>query len=400
MNTVFQVLLTCTLIILCTWLTCIMVPHRYIKGGLNPTDLQNDPTSLKFNKTDSFTIVQFADLHFGDSAENDRKSKEVMFKIIQSESIVDFAVFSGDQVNGYSIWNVREIIIAWNQALTPVANHKIPFATIFGNHDDQPYYMEPTKTYNIIKPITIIIAVFAAVVNLSHSKRKNVNTLVYTLLIAGIWCVYQVNPSKVLRNSIKSYESNWFTALSRTQRGQSSLHGTSNYYIPVFSKNHRVLMFFLDTGGGRISESMMQTQIEWVKTVSSENDHPNAIAFFHIPSKEFSSVANFNCIGDEETEASIPFEGDAEYPMTSLASAGIKAVFVGHDHRNSWCCIPKTKRFPMPSLCYGRHTGYGGYGDWKKGARIIQLGFDEASSFKIKTWLRMEDGSVEMQGYI
>ena len=395
-----QAFMTCILIILCTWLTCIMVPHRYISGKLHPTNLQTDPASLKFDKTNSFTIVQFADLHFGASLDNDRKSKDAMFKIIQYEDIIDFAVFTGDQVNGYSIWNVREIVTAWIQALTPVANHKIPFATIFGNHDDQPYYMEPTKTYDIIRPITVIIAIFAVAVNSSHIKRKHVKTLLNTLLIAGVWCMYQVNPSRVLRNSIKSYEIDWFADLSRTQIGHSSLHGTSNFYVPVFSKNHTVLLFFMDTGGGRISESMMQTQVEWVKAVSSEHDHPNAIAFFHIPSKEFSSVENFRCIGNEETEASIPFEGDAEYPMASLASAGIKAVFVGHDHRNSWCCVPKTKHFPMPSLCYGRHTGYGGYGDWKKGARIIQLSFDGASSFQIKTWLRMEDGSVEMQGYI
>ena len=41
-----------------------------------------------------------------------------------------------------------------------------------------------------------------------------------------------------------------------------------------------------------------------------------------------------------------------------IASFGnTKAVFVGHDHGNDWCCP-----FSEMLVCYGRHTGYGGYG--------------------------------------
>lgn len=41
------------------------------------------------------------------------------------------------------------------------------------------------------------------------------------------------------------------------------------------------------------------------------------------------------------------------------AFGNTKAVFVGHDHGNDWCC-------PFAGglmVCYGRHTGYGGYGE-------------------------------------
>ena len=41
------------------------------------------------------------------------------------------------------------------------------------------------------------------------------------------------------------------------------------------------------------------------------------------------------------------------------AAGGARAVFAGHDHGNAWCCRPTAG---PPSLCYGRHTGYGGYG--------------------------------------
>ena len=44
-------------------------------------------------------------------------------------------------------------------------------------------------------------------------------------------------------------------------------------------------------------------------------------------------------------------------------------------------------------MCYGRHTGYGGYGDWMRGARVIQINLSTHLPV-IHTWLRMEDRSV------
>src|SRR5689334_13148138 len=35
------------------------------------------------------------------------------------------------------------------------------------------------------------------------------------------------------------------------------------------------------------------------------------------------------------------------------------ALLAGHDHGNDWCC-----RKQGISLCWGRHSGYGGYGTW------------------------------------
>lgn len=45
------------------------------------------------------------------------------------------------------------------------------------------------------------------------------------------------------------------------------------------------------------------------------------------------------------------------------------------------------------NMCYGRHTGYGGYGDWARGGRQVLL--DKRSlGDDIQTWIRMEDGSI------
>ena len=45
------------------------------------------------------------------------------------------------------------------------------------------------------------------------------------------------------------------------------------------------------------------------------------------------------------------------------------------------------------ALCFGRHSGYGGYGSWTRGSRQIFL--DESILEKsVETWIRLEDESI------
>lgn len=41
-------------------------------------------------------------------------------------------------------------------------------------------------------------------------------------------------------------------------------------------------------------------------------------------------------------------------------------------------------------MCFGRRTGYGGYGDWARGGRQIVLR-EKVSEIPIETWIRLED---------
>jgi hypothetical protein len=45
------------------------------------------------------------------------------------------------------------------------------------------------------------------------------------------------------------------------------------------------------------------------------------------------------------------------------------------------------------NVCYGRHTGYGGYGDLARGGRQILLR-QETLTKEVVTWIRLEDGLV------
>jgi hypothetical protein len=44
-------------------------------------------------------------------------------------------------------------------------------------------------------------------------------------------------------------------------------------------------------------------------------------------------------------------------------------------------------------LCFGRHSGYGGYGNWMRGSRQILLNLATMGK-ETETWARLEDGSV------
>lgn len=62
---------------------------------------------------------------------------------------------------------------------------------------------------------------------------------------------------------------------------------------------------------------------------------------------------------------------------------------MGHNHGLDWCCPYKELW-----LCFARHTGYGGYGNWARGARILEI---SQQPFSIRSWIRMENGLVHSQ---
>jgi Calcineurin-like phosphoesterase len=394
MDQMILMIIAYALLIFSILITVLMVPTKHV------TTAHTMQTNLSFQDDYTFTVIQFADLHYGESDQLDKNSSEVMRKILEAETKTNLAVFTGDQVSGYLFWRIEYTLQAWLNSLTPTANRSIPFATIFGNHDDQPFHFDPAICQEWAQRFLIILYAVIIFKHASGIKKIKISDFrissIIIITISAACIIYQSNPSTDTRRVITDHEKKIFPLLSQSQSGPISIQGASNYYIPISLKGHIVLLlFFLDTGGGRIPQTITQNQLEWVHSISSRHGKPYAIAFFHIASEEFNNVDAFECTGKEDTETPSTFNGNV---MTSLASANIKAVFVGHDHRNSWCCVPQYRI--IPSLCYGRHTGYGGYGDWMRGARVIELKLDNSSLLTISTWLRMENGAREMQGQI
>ncbi len=95
---------------------------------------------------------------------------------------------------------------------------------------------------------------------------------------------------------------------------------------------------------------------------------------------------------------------DVPFMQALVATEGLVGLFYGHDHGNTWCYRWTAGRIPGLDvegkaggglhLCYGQHTGYGGYGDWVRGSREIFLSLDKLKDLVIDSHIRTELGDI------
>ncbi|XP_064386485.1 uncharacterized protein LOC135335012 [Halichondria panicea] len=147
----------------------------------------------------------------------------------------------------------------------------------------------------------------------------------------------------------------------------------------------------LDSGGGSYQELVYDDQIKWVVDTSSEltakyGDIP-AIAFFHIPSTGYQKVYSPNLCQGTANDTVSPQTQANKLISTLFAQANVRMTVVGHNHGNNWCC-PVLGSDHI--ICYARHTGYGGYGTWMRGSRVLIL----KEQGQYSTYVRMEDGRI------
>ncbi|KXJ94172.1 Metallo-dependent phosphatase-like protein [Microdochium bolleyi] len=181
-----------------------------------------------------------------------------------------------------------------------------------------------------------------------------------------------------------------------------------------------------------------------------------SIAFVHIPFHAFAAISNTTALGGGSGSPGPGIDprrnpGINEMPITpqtygwcadgsrnttacpwgrqdvpfmrSLVAEtpGLRAVFTAHIHGASWCARwgPDTLPADYPvrpparggvdsggsdavDICFGQHTGYGGAGDWVRGARQLRLSRKQLSAGAgggegrsgLDTWIRLETGDV------
>lgn len=241
------------------------------------------------------------------------------------------------------------------------------------------------------------------------------------------------------------YEREQTFSNSRTQKmvtGDDA--GTSNYYLPVYPSNctaaqctPELIMWFFDSRGG--SEVYADDQPNWVdeSVVTWFNETSTglvikykkvipSLAFVHIPPNAaiklplalglnpnhqpgISNEAADNSLGQAAGFCSdgsygpstCSYGGQDEAFMRALVSTdGIMGLFFGHDHGNTYCYRWDSEVSTMDikgngiSLCYGQHSGYGGYSDWIRGGRQIVVSQDKLKDFVVDTHIRLENGDV------
>jgi len=326
---------------------------------------------LALDDAKTFTVAVFSDLHFGEKEnswgiDQDVNSTRVMRSVLENEPQVDLVVLSGDLITGENTF--RENSSAYvEQIIQPILDRHRPWASIYGNHDSK-FNLSREQLY----------------------KAEKVYNLCYT---------NQMGPS---------------------------LPGLTNYYIIVYGLkgDPAAILWFFDSRGGSsyqndpaniddIPNWVAEETAAWFTETSAELKHKYgralpSIAFVHVPPHVFlkAQQAGLDPKKFPGLNADVPLsiqgegDNDVEFVNAILNTEGLHSIYVGHDHGDSWCTTWPGQSLgskTAPFLCFAKHTGYGGYGTWKRGARIIKLAFsggDGDDYMAVDTWVRMENGDA------
>ncbi|KAF7806682.1 putative inactive purple acid phosphatase 28 isoform X1 [Senna tora] len=360
------------------------LPKLFI-GGETVRVKKTSDLPLRFRSDGTFKILQVADMHYGsgiitscrDVMESEFKycsdlnTTRFLKRMIQAES-PDFIAFTGDNIFGSSTNDAAESMF---KAFGPAMESGLPWAAVLGNHDQE-----------------------------STMNREELMSFISLM----DYSVSQVNPSTD-------------DSTNPTQGGMiTNIDGFGNYHLRVFGAPGSTLanssimnLFFLDSGDRTVYQGIRtygwikDSQLNWLRNVSQECQGqkqnplhsdgfpplaPPALVFFHIPIKEVRQLFNKGIVGQfqEGVACSIANSGVLE---TFLSMRDVKAVFMGHDHKNDFC-----GNLDGVWFCYGGGFGYHAYGSagWPRRARIIlaELQKGETSWMgveKIKTWKRLDD---------
>ncbi|TRX95863.1 hypothetical protein FHL15_003417 [Xylaria flabelliformis] len=354
-------------------------PRLTVRHGRARQAPDHTQTKLRVKKDGKFKIVQLSDTHMvtgpGEckdamdahgqplpEAPADPLTVNLIGNILDIEK-PDLVILTGDQLH-HDILDSQSTLF---KVVAPLMKRSIPFAAVFGNHDDEGRYA------------------------LSRAAQMSLlESLPYSLC----------------------------------QPGPEKVDGEGNYYLQVFSEAPSELplstLFFLDSHG-QISRTLpflgyewiKQSQIDWFietsQTLRKQREnyeghsrHHLSLTFQHIPVPEYGD-RDLTIRGGHRGE---PTEGPKYNSSfySALTKEGIMAMGCGHDHVNDFCALkpPQSQSGTQhddtqppqlgPWLCYSGGSGFGGYGmygekRYYRRARVWEL---DTTAGRIMTWKRVE----------
>ena len=222
--------------------------------------------------------------------------------------------------------------------------------------------------------------------------------------------------------------------------------GATNYYLPVYPSNGDrepcLILWFFDSRGGHYFQQRTpygdliaqpnwvdQSVVDWYKETSNDLTKTYgrtipSLAFVHIPVNAAQALQTEEGV-DPHHQPGINDDyplaqqsqgwcatgshddtckyGGQDIPfMEAITSTpGLIALFSGHDHGDTWCykwtaelLSDMAVKGNGVNLCFGQHSGYGGYGTWSRGSRQVLVTESMLSDLEIDTWIRLEAGEV------
>ena len=250
------------------------------------------------------------------------------------------------------------------------------------------------------------------------------------------------------REAILARERTWPNART-TQMVSGPDSGVSNYYLPVYGSSctlaqscaPELLLWFFDSRGGFYYQQLNASGdqigqpdwvdisvVDWFTSTNAElmsvyGKIIPSLAFVHIPTNASQALQTEAGIDpnhqpginddyllaqqaqgwcpDGTNDSTCEYGGqDIPFMQAITSTPGLMAVFSGHDHGDTWCYKWDTLLPGMTvagngvNLCFGQHSGYGGYGTWTRGSRQVLISESMLRDFEIETWIRLELGDV------
>ena len=305
-----------------------------------------------------FKILQLTDIHYGEGPgttwglQQDARSIELIQSLLRAEE-PDLVVLSGDNLTADYIKEDASAI--QNQLVQAMveAQSGVRWCLVMGNHDDHPF-----ETF--------------------------------------------LDDEDVLLSAATTTRGELLTSDAALEGSVTVADDKSMYKLPIFytadngteHDSPAAEIFIFDTGGGSTREDIDQEQVEWfIEQTSSIAQPIPAIAFQHIATNEKAWAFGSECSGtDAEPNKVKTVKNDRGLFEAMLNYEDIFFVGIGHDHGKSYCC-----NYKKLQLCYGRHSGYGGYGKVDRGGRLYELRLEEGENkqaFSWTSWVRLDDGSI------
>lgn len=274
---------------------------------------------LKFDTLGNFKIVQLADIQ--DGPDTDPRTLELMNRILDKEK-PNLVVLTGDNIDG-KCKTTEDVKKTITNIAGPMEARNIPWAIVFGNHDDEHFMMSKEQMMNFYMTFNY---------NVSQIGFKTENRIGnYNLLIQG--------------TSSQAPEFNIYLLDS----GKYSILGIYDY--------------------------ITYPQICWYKTIAKKLKKQYkkvipSIMFFHIPLQEFYTAYQTGYIDGQRLEPESASLINTGLFDTIVSTGEVKGIFVGHDHSNTYTAVLNDIL-----LGYAGSVGYATYGNPKlqRSARVFEI---------------------------
>lgn len=313
-------------ILLSVFMLTLFTGMTNVQAAKGKTATSAKPT-LKFDASGNFKIVQFTDMQ--DGPKTNPNTIDLMNKILDKEK-PSLVVLTGDNIDG-KCKTADEVKKAITNIAQLMETRKIPWAIVFGNHDDEHGVMSKEQMMNFYMSFSCNISLIG---NKTSGRIGNYNLLV---------------------------------------QGSASSAPALNLYL-LDSGKYNLLGSY---------DSITSTQISWYKSTAANLKKQYkktipALMFFHIPLPEFRTAYKTGYIDGKRLEIeNSPLINTGLF--SALVNTGdVKGVFVGHDHINTYTAVLKGIR-----LGYAGSAGYATYGNanMQRGARVLKISETNPSAF-------------------